>query len=97
MSIYFSYAELGQGYGNYGYNRGYNGAMRVTSINDVQRSNNSLRVWGTMNSAYGGQYDNRYDYQNRGYVQGDVSFRCNVDYNGQITNVRIGRNMAYRR
>jgi hypothetical protein len=81
-----------QGYGGGGYNRG--GAMRVTSITDVQRRNNGLRVTGTMSSGYGGQYGgqygNQYGYQNRGY--GDVTFRCNVDYRGAVTNVRIGRN-----
>ena len=70
--------------------------MRVTSITDVQRRNNGLRVSGLMSSGYAGQYG----YQNRGHAQGyaagDVSFRCNVDYRGQVTNVRIGRNDAYR-
>jgi hypothetical protein len=82
-----------QGYGN---NRGYNNAMRVTSITDVQRRNNGLRVSGLMSSGYASQYGN----QNRGYAQGysagNVSFRCNVDYRGQVTNVKIGRNNAYR-
>jgi len=85
-----------QGYGNNGSSRGYNNAMRVTSITDVQRRNNGLRVSGLMSSGYAGQYG----YQNRGdaqgYAAGDVSFRCNVDYRGQVTNVRIGRNNAYR-
>jgi hypothetical protein len=81
-----------RGYGNNGYNRGYN-AMRVTSITDVQRRNNGLRVSGMMSSGYGGQYG----YQNRNYAAGDVSFRCNVDYRGAVTNVRLGRNMAYGR
>ena len=81
-----------QSYGNNGYNRGYNGAMRVTSITDVQRRNNGLRVSGLMSSGYAGQYG----YQNRGSAHGDVSFRCNVDYRGQVTNVRIGRNNGYR-
>ena len=85
-----------RGYGDNGYNRGYNGAMRVTSITDVQRRNGGLRVSGLMSSGYAGQYGNQYDYQNRGYAQGDVSFRCNVDYRGQVTNLRIGRNNAYR-
>jgi hypothetical protein len=85
-----------QGYGNNGDNRGYNGAMRVTSITDVQRRNSGLRVSGLMSSGYAGQYGNQYGYQNRGYAQGDVSFRCNVDYRGQVTNLRIGRNNAYR-
>ena len=81
-----------RGYGNNGYNRGYN-AMRVTSISDVQRRNNGLRVSGMMSSGYGGQYG----YQNRNYAAGDVTFRCNVDYRGAVTHVRLGRNMAYGR
>ncbi len=83
-----------QGYGNNFYTRGHNGTMRVTSITDVQRRNNGLRVSGMMSSGYGSQYG----YQNRAYAQqtGDVTFRCNVDYRGQVTNVRIGRNNAYR-
>jgi hypothetical protein len=85
-------AQYGSRYNQrYGNNRGYN-AMRVTSITDVQRRNNGLRVSGLMSSGYAGQYG----YQNRAYAQGDVSFRCNVDYRGQVTNVRIGRNNAYR-
>ena len=81
-----------RGYGNNGYNRGYN-AMRVTSITDVQRRNNGLRVSGMMSSGYGGQYG----YQNRNYAAGDVTVRCNVDYRGAVTHVRLGRNMAYGR
>ena len=81
-----------RGYGDNGYNRGYN-AMRVTSITDVQRRNNGLRVSGMMSSGYGGQYG----YQNRNYAAGDVTFRCNVDYRGAVTHVRLGRNMAYGR
>ena len=50
-------AYINNGYGNrqggYGYNQGYgNGynstAMRITSISDVQRRQNGLRVSGTM-------------------------------------------------
>ena len=88
-------AQYGNGY-NQGYgNRGYNPAMRVTSITDVQRRNNGLRVSGMMSS--GGGYGGQYGYQqNRNYASGDLSFRCNVDYRGAVTNVRIGRNVAYR-
>ena len=89
------------GYGNNDYNRGYNGAMRVTAITNVQRRNSGLRVSGLMSSGYGGQYGNhygnQYGYQNQGYATGDVSFRCNVDYRGAVTDIRIGRNEAYRR
>jgi hypothetical protein len=101
-------SRYNQGYGNNGYNRGYDGAMRVTSITDVQRRYNGLRVSGLMSSGYSGEYgqngnrygDNQYGNENRGYARGysagEVSFRCNVDYRGQVTNVRIGRNNAYR-
>ena len=67
--------------------------MRVTSITNVQRRNNGLRVSGTMTS--GERFSG--PYANRAYAAGDVTFRCNVDYRGAVTNVRIGRNMAYGR
>jgi hypothetical protein len=76
----------GNGY-NQGYNRGYAGAMRVTAITDVQRRNNGLRVTGLMSS--GSQYGGQYAYQNRGYGAQQLSFRCNVDYRGAVTNIRI--------
>src|SRR5215218_4077463 len=98
-------ARYGSGYGaqaqRYGqqYGQGYNrhAAMRVTAITDVQRRPNSLRVSGLLNSggAYGGQYGNQAN-QNRDYAHGDLSFRCNVDYRGQVTNVRVNGNTAYR-
>ena len=85
-------AQFG-GYGSNGYNRGYGaGGLRVTAITDVQRRQNGLRVKGLMSSGYGGQYGYQNGYQNRGYSNGDLSFRCNVDYRGAVTNVRIGRN-----
>jgi hypothetical protein len=68
--------------------------MRVTAITDVRRRSNGLRVSGLMSS--GGGYGGQYGYQNRGYATGDVSFRCNVDNRGQVTNIRIGRNNGYR-
>ena len=54
-------------------------------------------------------YGNAYGYQGQGYqgqgyqdpryaAQGDLTFRCNVDYRGAVTNVRIRRNQsAYNR
>jgi hypothetical protein len=80
-------AQAGQQYG--GYNRG---GMRVTAISGVERRGNGLRVSGTMSSGAG--YDRQRGYQNGGY--GDVSFRCNVAYNGAVTGLRIGRNNGYR-
>ena len=92
------------GYANNGYNQGYNqgyaynrgSTMRVTSITGVERRRNGLRVTGILTSGggYGGQqaYQNGYNngYQNRAYAGTNVSFRCNVDYRGQVTNIRIG-------
>ena len=100
-------AQYGSGYGaqdpRYGqqYGQGYNRypPLRVTSITDVQRRNNVLRVTGTLSSGYGGPYGGQYGgqqaYQDRGY--GDLSFRCNVDYRGAVTNIRISRSDRYRR
>jgi len=95
-SGYGAYEQrYGQQYGQ-GYNR-YQ-AMRVTSITDVQRRSDGLRVSGMMSSggAFGGQYGNQYAYQNRSYAQGDLSFRCNVDYRGQVTSLRVRPADAYR-
>ena len=90
-------SRYGGGYngynGNNGYNRGYSN-MRVTSIDQVERRQNGLRVRGTLSSSYGGGYGGQYGYQNRGY--GDLSFRCNVDYRGAVTNIRINRTNRYR-
>jgi len=89
-----------RGYGAYGGNQAYGGqygfaapAMRVTAITDVQRRNSGLRVKGLLSTGYAGQYGQ----PNRNYAQGDLTFRCNVDYRGAVTNIRIGRNEAYRR
>lgn len=88
--------------------------MRVTAITDVQRrQNGSLRVTGLISSgAYGSPYGNAYGYQGQGYgYQGqqgyadpryaqaaDLSFRCNVDYRGAVSSVRVGPYQAgYRR
>jgi hypothetical protein len=70
-------------------------AMRVTAITDVKRNDTGLRVKGLMNSGYGG-YGGQHGYQNQAYANGDLTFRCNVDYRGAVTNVRIGRNTAWR-
>lgn len=94
-------AQYGSGYGaqdpRYGqqYGQGYNRypAMRVTAITNVERRNNGLRVSGLLNSGMGyPPYGQAYGYQNRGYARGDLSFRCNVDYRGAVTNIRIRRN-----
>jgi len=93
----------GNGYGNQGY---YPAQMRVTAITDVRRRNNGLRVSGLLDSQFGARppYGNAYGYQGQGNAgqayagQGDLTFRCNVDYRGAVSNVRIGRNStAFRR
>jgi hypothetical protein len=77
--------------------------MRVTQITEVRRRNNGVRVSGLIDSRGGyGQppYGNAYGYQGQGYqdpryaAQGDLTFRCNVDYRGAVSNVRINRNRA---
>ena len=87
------YGAYGQGYGQQ-YGQGYNRyqAMRVTAITDVQRRSSGLRVSGLLSSGrgyVGGGYGGQYGYQNRGYAQGDLSFRCNVDYRGAVTGLRV--------
>jgi len=92
-----------QGYGyqyqGYGYpNQANNPAtmMRVTAITDVQRRQSGLRISGLLDSQGGYQ---AYGYQNQRYAaQGDLTFRCNVDYRGAVTNLRVRPNKtAYNR
>lgn len=74
-------------YGDYGGDQGYGaygGSLRVSAITGVERSPDGLEVRGRLSSGYGaygnyGQADDR----------GDVSFRCNVDYRGAVTDVRL--------
>ena len=82
------YAQPGYGQQGYGYNNG--GMMRVSAITNVERRSNGLRVSGMLSSGAGA-------YGNQGYAdprygaRGDLSFRCNVDYRGAVTNIRIRR------
>jgi hypothetical protein len=94
----------GQGYPGQGYN-GYNQGrgIRVTAITNVERRSNGLRVRGLLDSRggynrYQGQGYSEYQGQgyNNGYANGDLTFRCNVDYRGVVTNLRIERNSGYR-
>ena len=87
-----------RGYGQ-GYNgQGYNPMMRVTAITNVERRQNGLRVSGLIDSRGGYPPQGQaYGYQNQGYAAtGDLSFRCNVDYRGAVTNVRVRRAGNYR-
>lgn len=98
----------GQPYGqpyNPQYGNTYGGQMRVTAITNVERRQSGLRVRGQISSgAYATPYGNQsYGYQGQRYADpryaqnGDLSFRCNVDYRGYVTNVRVSRNDYYRR
>src|SRR3954469_6490276 len=98
-------AQYGGGYGGYGnrygqqYGQGYNrmASLRVTAITDVQRRSSGLRVSGMLGSGGGygnGAYGNQYGYQGQGYqgqayAANSLSFRCNVDYNGAVTGIRV--------
>jgi hypothetical protein len=86
----------GNAYGND--NRGYHPLMRVTAITNVERRQNGLRISGLLDSRNGYRPNGQaYGYQNNGYAAtGDLSFRCNVDYRGAVTNVRINRSNTYR-
>ncbi|MCL6740614.1 hypothetical protein LZ518_05640 [Sphingomonas sp. RB56-2] len=94
------YGDPRGGYGNQGYYPA--SSMRVTAITDVRRRNNGLRVSGLLDSSFDGHppYGNAYGYQGQGYQgqryagQGDLTFRCNVAYNGAVTGVRVGRNQS---
>jgi len=94
----------GQYAGGYGQRQGYRDRLRVTSINDVQRRTLVLRIRGTLgrgggygNGGYGGGYGNGGGYNNGygggygggGYARPELSFRCDVNYNGYVQNVRL--------
>ena len=91
----------GNAYGynnNRGYQQGYAPNMRVTAITNVERRNNGLRVAGLLDSRGGyPPHGQAYGYQNNGYAAtGDLSFRCNVDYRGAVTNLKVRRSNADR-
>ena len=74
----------------YGYNQ--QGYARVVAITNVERRNRGLRVTGLMDSGMGGYNQQQYgNYGQNAYAQGDLSFRCNVDNRGAVSNVRISR------
>ena len=86
---YGSYGQRGyQPYTNNGYSQ-----MRVTAISNVERRrNNGLRITGLISSGASSPYGNAYGYQNQTYAQAaDLSFRCNVDYRGSVSGIRISR------
>ena len=91
----------GNAYGynnNRGYQQGYAPNMRVTAITNVERRNNGVRVSGLLDSRAGYPPNGQaYGYRNQGYAAtGDLSVRCNVDYRGAVTNLRVRRANTYR-
>lgn len=81
---------------------GYTNNMRVLSITEVQRRSSSVRVRGELgrnwhgNQGYNPNYPNQpydprygYGYGGAGYGRPELSFRCDVDYQGYVRNVRI--------
>lgn len=94
----------GGGYGNpyggygsqYGYNQGYGGG-RVLGITRVERKSYGLKVYGVASSGNRG-YDGygRGGYGSYGYNAGaDLSFNCEVRYDGRIRDIDINRRSAY--
>jgi opacity protein-like surface antigen len=67
---------------------GYNGYVRVTAITDVQRRARGVRVRGLLDTA-------RYGYGN-GNRGADLSFRCDTDRRGRVSDVSLQRNPGYR-
>jgi len=88
---------FGSGYG-YGYDYRYQPQMRVTAITQVDRRSSGLRIRGLIDS--GMLYampgvDPRYPGVDPRYRQGDLMFRCNVDYRGRVWDVRVTRNPGF--
>lgn len=95
---YYGYGNMpyqGQRYGYNGYN-GYNGA-RVQGVTRVDRKSYGLKVFGVASSGYNGYqgYGQR-GYGSYGYNAGaDLSWNCEVRYDGRIRDIDINRRTAY--
>jgi len=65
--------------------------MRIAAITDVERRPAGLRVRGLIDSGllFAQPFPNQSS-------QGDLRFRCNIDYNGRLYNVRVDRNPKFR-
>ena len=83
-------------YGYNGYNNGYNGGGRVQGITRVTQKSYGLKVYGVASSGYQGYqgYGQR-GYGSYGYNAGaDLSFNCEVRYDGRIRDIDINRRTA---
>ena len=103
---YYGYGNMGgyggynQGYGGYnqgyGYNQSYGAGGRVQGITRVERKSYGLKVHGVASSGYRG-YEGygRSGYGSYGYGNGaDLSFNCEVRYDGRIRDINVKRRMA---
>jgi hypothetical protein len=76
--------DYGSGY------RDWNDFVHVTGITDVQRRTLVIRVKGMIGLGRWHGYGNGNGYGGgRGAGRRDLSFRCDVDYGGNVRNVRI--------
>jgi hypothetical protein len=83
-------------YGYSGYN-GYNNAGgRVQGVTRVDRKSYGLKVFGVASSGYNGyQGYGQHGYGTYGYNAGaDLSWNCEVRYDGQIRDIDINRRTA---
>ena len=89
------YGGYGNPYGGYGYNQGYGG--RVLGITRVERKSYGLKVRGVASSGYSGyQGYGRRGYGSYGYGAGaDLSWSCEVRYDGRIRDIDLNRRSAY--
>jgi hypothetical protein len=93
---YYGYGNVPyQGQYGYGYNNRYAGA-RVQGITRIDRKSYGLKVRGVASSGYQG-YDGygRRGYGSYGYNAGaDLSWSCEVRYDGRIRDIDISRRTA---
>lgn len=94
---YYGYGNVPYqgGYGNNGYNN-YNPGGRVQGITRVDRKSYGLKVFGVASSGYQGYqgYGQR-GYGSYGYNAGaDLSWNCEVRYDGRIRDIDINRRTA---
>jgi hypothetical protein len=94
---YYGYGNMPY-QGRYGYNgyNGYNAGGRVQGITRVTQKSYGLKVYGVASSGYNGYqgYGQR-GYGTYGYNAGaDLSFNCEVRYDGRIRDIDINRRTA---
>lgn len=91
----YGYARYGSpygygGYGAYGYGQGQ---ARVLGVTSVERRSNGLRVRGVATAnAYGAGYGNSPYGGGYAQPQGELTFKCNIDYRGAIRDIDLDRN-----